>query len=271
MESSVVSLHDAREHGALMQFDEKYGDWVRMVSVPGVSTELCGGTHVSHTSSVFPFKIVSESSVAAGTRRITAVCGRAALEHLDERDAAFQQCAKVLSMAATEPPAHVVRRLERLSGKARELERDLAKRVGADGGGNVTVLRCRPSEGGFPFVADGVTAEGSVLLHILAGAPGLTDEPEERQHREHAQIARKVAQSVSSDGGTDAVLHFVLCGRAIACVAPAPSGANVHAGKALKFVLDAAGGKGGGGASFGQGVIDSKDSEVALRRALGVQ
>lgn len=75
-----MKLSDAIESGAVAAFSEKYGDIVRVIEVPGVSTELCGGTHVDNVGKLYPFKILNETSVAAGTRRIEAVAGRACVD-----------------------------------------------------------------------------------------------------------------------------------------------------------------------------------------------
>lgn len=71
----MMSLTDAVSSGAIAAFSEKYGETVRVIEVPGVSRELCGGTHVDDIRRLYPFKILSETSVAAGTRRIEAVAG----------------------------------------------------------------------------------------------------------------------------------------------------------------------------------------------------
>ena len=86
-----MAIDQAKAAGAVAMFGEKYADVVRVVDVPGVSMELCGGTHVANTAEIGLFKIVAESGVAAGIRRIEAVAGPAVLAYLNERDAVVKQ------------------------------------------------------------------------------------------------------------------------------------------------------------------------------------
>jgi alanyl-tRNA synthetase len=86
-----MPIAEAKAKGAVAMFGEKYGAEVRVIDVPGVSMELCGGTHVNNTVEIGLFKIVSETGVAAGVRRIEAVAGPAVLEYLNVRDAVVRE------------------------------------------------------------------------------------------------------------------------------------------------------------------------------------
>ncbi|MDV3000816.1 MAG: Alanine--tRNA ligase [Chroococcopsis gigantea SAG 12.99] len=83
---SVMALEEAKSQGAIAMFGEKYAQEVRVIDVPGVSMELCGGTHVNNTAEIGLFKIISESGIASGIRRIEAVAGPAVLGYLNERE-----------------------------------------------------------------------------------------------------------------------------------------------------------------------------------------
>ena len=120
LETQEMKLESAKAVGATAIFGEKYADIVRVVDVPGVSIELCGGTHVANTAEIGVFKVVAESGVAAGIRRIEAVAGPAVLAHLREHDAVVRQ----LSNRFKVQPAKIIDRVTalqkelKLAGKA---------------------------------------------------------------------------------------------------------------------------------------------------------
>lgn len=115
-------MNTAKASGALALFDEKYGDFVRIVSMGDVSSELCGGTHVSNTAKIGLFKIIYEGSVAAGIRRIEAVTGKNVLSLLDERDALIAETARELKAAN---PADIAKRAAAITEELRLARREL--------------------------------------------------------------------------------------------------------------------------------------------------
>jgi alanyl-tRNA synthetase len=118
----VLPLAEARKAGAMMLFGEKYPDPVRMVSMGEFSKELCGGTHLTNTSQVERLEILSEEGVSAGTRRITALTGKKAAEHVQQIEAAAAEAAKLLDVSALE----VADAAMELAAHARELRKQLS-------------------------------------------------------------------------------------------------------------------------------------------------
>ena len=122
LEVQEMAIEQAKAAGAVAMFGEKYADVVRVVDVPGVSMELCGGTHVGNTAEIGLFKIVSESGVAAGIRRIEAVAGAAVLPYLNERDAVVKQ----LGERFKAQPAEIVDRVTALQDELKATGKALA-------------------------------------------------------------------------------------------------------------------------------------------------
>ncbi|PSS21797.1 Alanine--tRNA ligase [Actinidia chinensis var. chinensis] len=114
LQTKVMPLTDAKRAGAIAMFGEKYGEQVRVVEVPGVSMELCGGTHVSNTSEIRGFKIITEQGIASGIRRIEAVAGEAFIEYISARDNCMKQLCSTLKVKAEDVPTRVETLLEEL-------------------------------------------------------------------------------------------------------------------------------------------------------------
>ena len=164
----------AVEAGAMALFGEKYGDEVRVVSMGGVdkgkaggiySTELCGGTHVRRTGDIGLFKIVSESAVAAGVRRIEVITGHAAEAHMRDQDQILQAAAITLKAS----PDQVKERVENLLDERRQLERELrdARRELATSGGGINKLESK-KVGGVTFARKSLDGMPAKELKSLA-------------------------------------------------------------------------------------------------------
>ncbi len=121
-DASVMAIEDAQKTGAMMLFGEKYGDEVRVLTI-GSSKELCGGTHVTRTGDIGLFKIVSESGVAAGVRRVEAVTGDNALALVQQQQALISEAAGAFKAPASELPAKIAQVLDNVKA----LEKELAK------------------------------------------------------------------------------------------------------------------------------------------------
>ena len=118
VETKVMSLEEAKKTGAMALFGEKYGDTVRVVMIGDFSKELCGGTHVGHTGEIASFKILSESGVAAGVRRIEAITGNNVTAYYHEMEERLNAVAKVLKTS----PASLLDRAEHLMAEMKVLQ-----------------------------------------------------------------------------------------------------------------------------------------------------
>ncbi|MCI8682919.1 MAG: alanine--tRNA ligase [Lachnospiraceae bacterium] len=116
--TEVMTLEEAKKTGAMALFGEKYGDSVRVVKMGDFSVELCGGTHVANTSSISAFKIISESGVAAGVRRIEALTSKAVFEYYDKLEELLHTAAKTVKTN----PAGLVEKLEHLMADLKALQ-----------------------------------------------------------------------------------------------------------------------------------------------------
>jgi alanyl-tRNA synthetase len=126
---AVMSMDDAKKTGAMMFFGEKYGERVRVVDVPGFSTELCGGCHVGRTGEIGAFKVLSDKGLAAGVRRIEAVTSLNAVERLQKDEETLANMAHTANVPPDELPAKLREALDSLRKKEKEiaaLKRDLA-------------------------------------------------------------------------------------------------------------------------------------------------
>ncbi|GAA0762691.1 alanine--tRNA ligase [Ideonella azotifigens] len=218
-QAEVMALDDAQKSGAMMLFGEKYGDTVRVLSI-GSSKELCGGTHVQRTGDIGLFKIVSESGVAAGIRRVEAVTGANALAYLQSLEHTVNEVAASLKAA----PAELSSRIGSLQDQLRALEKEVASLKGK-----------LASSQGDELVAQAVDVKGiKVLAATLQGADAATLRATMDQLKNKLKTAAIVLAAV--DGGKVQIAAGVT----------ADTISKLKAGELVNFVAQQVGGKGGG-------------------------
>jgi alanyl-tRNA synthetase len=219
----VLPLDEAQKLGAMMLFGEKYGDEVRVLDI-GSSRELCGGTHVQRSGDIGLFKIVAESGVAAGIRRVEAVTGDNALAYLQQLESTLGDVAGALKVTPAEVPARVSAALEQV----RALEKEKASLKG----------RLASSQGD-ELVAQAVDVKGlKVLAAMLDGADAKTLRETMDKLKDKLKSAAIVLAAV--DGGKVQLAAGVTADRM----------ARVKAGELVNFVAQQVGGRGGGKADL---------------------
>ena len=217
-QAAVMALDDAQKSGAMMLFGEKYGETVRVLSI-GSSKELCGGTHVRRTGDIGLFKIVAESGVAAGIRRVEAVTGDNALHYLQSLETTVQAVAGTLKAAPAElePRVHAV--LEQLRALEKELAAAKSKLASAQGD---------------ELLAQAVDVKGlKVLAATLVGADAKTLRETMDKLKDKLKTAAIVLAAVDGDKVQ------------LAAGVTADSIGKVKAGELVNFVAQQVGGKGG--------------------------
>lgn len=135
VKTEIMNIEDARKTGAMALFGEKYGESVRVVSMGDFSTELCGGTHVSNTGVISVFKIVSESGVAAGVRRIEALTGNGVFAYYRRLEETLEEAARIMKTtpaALTEKCRHMTAELKSLQSENESLKSKAAKEALGD-------------------------------------------------------------------------------------------------------------------------------------------
>jgi alanyl-tRNA synthetase len=150
-----MNRDEAEKLGAMALFGEKYGEWVRVVEVDGVSRELCGGTHVANTAEVGIFKIVSEGSSAANVRRVEAITGPAAIDWYREREAQLQEAGELLGNPQ-DPVAAARRAAEQLKQASAGAEKAQREQLG--GAADELADKAEDLPGGGRFVVAAVDA-----------------------------------------------------------------------------------------------------------------
>jgi alanyl-tRNA synthetase len=235
---------DAQAAGAMSLFNEKYGDIVRVVTIPGLSMELCGGTHVRNTADIALFKIVSETGVAAGVRRIEAVTGGAALALFRERERELHEIESLVRA----PSGQAVKRVQSLVEERRALEKRLDEAMRSGGGDAIKSLVDQASiVDGVRVVAANVSAPDLPALQAMGDAL-----------REQMQSGVGVL-AASFDNGKNTMLTVV---------SDDLRDRGVRADAILRQLAAAAGGKGGGKPHMAQaGIPDASRMASVLVEA----
>ena len=224
-----LPIEEAKKLGATAQFGEKYGDVVRVVSMGDYSIEFCGGTHLTNTSEVGLFKLLSESGVAAGTRRIEAVTGEGVLEYIAQKDELIRRTAGALK---TNLLGEIDKKAEALAAEAKELSRKLESI-------NAKMAGSKADE----ILAKAIDIDG---VKLAAGRVDGLSVPDLRT------LGDKLKQSL---GCGIAVLASVCDGK-LMFLASATKDAvqkGVHSGNVIKEITKIAGGSGGGKPDMAQG------------------
>lgn len=245
VEIEELPIEEAKKKGATALFGEKYGNIVRVVSVPGFSMEFCGGSHVSNTAQIGMFKIVSEGSTGAGVRRIEAVTGHGAVEHIKNMEAMVKGLAAELKCRCCDVPTRLDAlqcELKSAQKKAEELAAEIAKAQVSDIGDKVVDVK------GVPVLVQKVNADSVDALRNLGD-----------------QMRDKV-------GGV--VVLAAVMGEKVSILTMATKdavGKGVHAGNIVKAVAKLCGGGGGGRPDMAQaGAKDVAKVDEALAAATGI-
>ncbi|XP_031742758.1 alanine--tRNA ligase, chloroplastic/mitochondrial isoform X3 [Cucumis sativus] len=232
LQTKVMALTEAKKAGAIAMFGEKYGEEVRVVEVPGVSMELCGGTHVFNTSEIRGFKIISEQGIASGVRRIEAVAGDAFIEYVNARDYHMKRLCTMLKVKAEDVTTRVDNLLEELRMARNEISNLREK----------TAVAKASSIANKAFVV-GTSKEIRVLVEYMddADADSLKSAAEFLMDNLQDPVAI-VLGSCPGEGKVSLVAAFT----------PSVVDLGVQAGKFIGSIAKLCGGGGGGRPNFAQ-------------------
>ncbi len=241
-DASVMDMEAAQKTGAMMLFGEKYGETVRVLSI-GSSKELCGGVHVGRTGDIGLFKIVAESGVASGVRRVEAVTGENALTYLQSMESSVQSAAASLKTS----PSELQGRIGQVLDQVKALEKEVAALKGK-----------LASSHGDELMAQAVDVNGiKVLAAKLEGADAKTLRDTMDKLKDKLKTAVIVLAAV--DGGKVQIAAGVT----------SDSVGKVKAGELVNFVAQQVGGKGGGKADMAMaGGTDAAKLPDALKSVL---
>ncbi len=218
-QSRVMAIDDAQKTGAMMLFGEKYGDEVRVIDI-GSSIELCGGTHVKRTGDIGLFKIVAESGVAAGVRRVEAVTGEGALALVQQQEEQLQQVADAVKAQPQEAAARIAQILDNVKSLEKELSALKSKLASSQG--DDLLAQAQDINGVKVLAAKLDGADAAVLRETLD------------KLKDKLKSAAIVLASVG-DGKVSLIAGVT-----------ADATSRVKAGELVNFVAQQVGGKGGG-------------------------
>jgi alanyl-tRNA synthetase len=257
-----MEIEQAKAAGALAMFGEKYADVVRVVDVPGVSMELCGGTHVANTAEIGLFKIVGESGVAAGIRRIEAVAGAAVLTYLNQRDAVV----KALADRFKAQPEEIVERVTGLQEELKASQKSLAAARAELAAARAAALADQAELVGpavSPEAGAGAAAQPfQLLVHRLDGVEGAGLQIAAQQLQEQIGVGTAVVLGGLPD---PADLGKVVL---VAAFGPQVVAAGPKAGAFIGGIAKLCGGGGGGRPNLAQaGGKDGSALDGALAQA----
>jgi len=240
-DTRVMDYQEAVATGAMAIFEEKYGDEVRVVSFGPRSTELCGGTHARSSGEIGLLKIFSESGIAAGVRRIEALTGPGALQHIRRQEQLLQRTADLLRTPVVDLPARVEKLLEERRVEKREIEELKAVRRGAAAGNQVAAAR---EVDGLKMLALRVDGTGAVEMRSLA---------DDLRARLGSGVVMLVAETE---------------GKVLIAVGVTKDAVKTHkAGDLIREVAKVVGGGGGGRADFAQaGGKDASKIDAAVEK-----
>ncbi|WP_276953563.1 alanine--tRNA ligase [Enterocloster lavalensis] len=246
VETQVMTLDEAKKTGAMALFGEKYGDSVRVVKMGDFSTELCGGTHVANTGSIASFKILSETGIAAGVRRIEALTSEGLMKHYEEVEKELHEAAKTAKTTPAGLSAKIEALLEEIKTLGAENEK-LKSKLAKDSLGDVMN---QVKE------VNGVKVLASQVADVdMNGLRGLGD-----------QLKDKLGEGV-------VLIASVMDGK-VNLMATATDGAQkkgAHAGNLIKAIAGLVGGGGGGRPGMAQaGGKNPAGVEEALKKAVEV-
>lgn len=225
--TSEMTLEEAKKTGAMALFGEKYGETVRVVQMGDFSSELCGGTHVENTRNISAFKIVSESGVAAGVRRIEALTGQGLITYYNQVEKQLGEIAKVLKAAPSEAARKVMAMQEEIKALSKENDKLKAKMAKA--------------------AAGDITSEATEISGIRVLIKQLADVDMNAMRDLGDEAKQKLGEAV--------VVFATEAGGKVNLMATATEGAiakGAHAGNLIKEIAALVGGGGGGRPNMAQ-------------------